>query len=45
LQPLDPDKLREKEPELTGAYLMSSGLHFNLRNDYDSTAIVFEQIE
>jgi alpha-galactosidase len=41
---LDPGKLHEKQPELTGAYLMSSGLHFNLRNDYDSTAVVFDRV-
>src|SRR5207302_428511 len=38
-------KLREKQPELTGAYLMSSGIHVNLRNDYDSTAVVLDRLE
>lgn len=38
-------KLREKQPELTGAYLMSSGIHVNLRNDYDSTVVVLDRLE
>jgi alpha-galactosidase len=55
LQGLDPharyrlssidDKLLDKQPELTGAYLASAGIHLNLRGDFDSTAIVLERVQ
>ncbi len=38
-------KLLERQPELSGAYLMGQGLDFNLRGDYDSTAVVLERVE
>jgi hypothetical protein len=38
-------KLMEKQPELSGAYLMSHGLNVNLRGDFDSTAVVLERME
>jgi alpha-galactosidase len=39
--PID-NKLIEKQPELSGAYLMHVGLHLNLRGDFDATALVLE---
>jgi alpha-galactosidase len=41
--PLD-RKQRDQQQELTGAFLMGSGLHFNLRNDYDATAVVLDKV-
>lgn len=38
-------KLFEKQPELSGAYLMRRGLNLNLRADFDSTAVLLERIE
>ena len=38
-------KLMEKQPELSGAYLMSHGLNVNLRGDFDSTAVVLERMQ
>ncbi|HXB71365.1 MAG TPA: alpha-galactosidase [Candidatus Acidoferrales bacterium] len=40
--PID-NKLIEKQPELSGAYLMHVGLNLNLRGDFDATAVVLEQ--
>jgi len=37
-------KLMEKQPELSGAYVMSHGLNVNLRGDFDSTAVVLERV-
>ncbi len=37
-------KLVEHQPQLSGAYLMSSGLNLNLRGDYDSTAVILERV-
>jgi alpha-galactosidase len=42
--PLD-RKQREHQQMLTGAFLMNSGLHFNLRNDYDATAVVLDKVQ
>jgi alpha-galactosidase len=36
-------KLQERQPELSGAYLMRVGLNLNLRGDYDAAAIVLER--
>ncbi len=38
-------KLLEKQPELSGGYLMRGGLNVNLRGDFDSTAVLLERIE
>jgi alpha-galactosidase len=38
-------KLVEKQPQLSGAYLMEAGLNVNLRGDFDSTAVVLERID
>jgi len=37
-------KLVEKQPQLSGAYLMRAGLNLNLRGDFDSTAVVVEKV-
>jgi len=37
------NKLVEKQPELSGAYLMHMGLNVNLRGDFDATAVVLER--
>jgi len=37
------NKLVEKQPELSGAYLMGAGLNVNLRGDFDATAVVLER--
>jgi len=37
-------KLVEKQPQLSGAYLMRAGLNVNLRGDFDSTAVVLERV-
>jgi len=36
-------KLVEKQPQMSGAYLMQAGLNLNLRNDFDSTAVILEK--
>lgn len=36
-------KLLDRQPQLSGAYLMSAGLNLNLRGDYDGTAVVLER--
>jgi alpha-galactosidase len=38
-------KLVEKQPQLSGAYLMRAGLNVNLRGDFDSTAIILRRID
>jgi alpha-galactosidase len=38
-------KSTEKQPQLSGAYLMEAGLNLNLRGDFDSTAVVLERVE
>jgi alpha-galactosidase len=38
-------KLAERQPQLSGAYLMRAGLNVNLRGDYDSTAVILERVE
>jgi alpha-galactosidase len=38
-------KLAEKQPQLSGAYLMQAGLNVNLRGDFDSTAVILEKVE
>jgi alpha-galactosidase len=38
-------KLAEKQPQLSGAYLMEAGLNLRLRGDYDATAVVVERVE
>jgi alpha-galactosidase len=36
-------KLVEKQPLLSGAYLMRAGLNVNLRGDFDCTAVILER--
>jgi alpha-galactosidase len=36
-------KLLEKQPQLSGAYLMRAGLNVNLRGDFDSTAVILDR--
>jgi alpha-galactosidase len=42
LHPLDPKQLRS-QPEASGSYWMSHGLQLQLRDDYDSAAVVLER--
>jgi alpha-galactosidase len=44
LHPLDPKQLRS-QPEASGSYWMSHGLQLQLRDDYDSTAVVLERTQ
>ena len=37
-------KLVEKQPQLSGAYLMRAGLNVILRGDFDSTAVILRRI-
>ena len=37
-------KLMDKQPELSGAYLMQHGINVSLRGDFDSTAVVLERV-
>jgi alpha-galactosidase len=37
-------KLQERQPQLSGAYLMRVGVNVNLRGDYDGTAIVLDRM-
>jgi alpha-galactosidase len=37
------NKLLERQPQLSGAYLMQVGLNVNLRGDFDGTAIILEK--
>jgi alpha-galactosidase len=36
-------KLTDKQPQLSGAYLMENGLNLNLRGDFDSTAVLLHR--
>jgi alpha-galactosidase len=36
-------KIQERQPALSGAYLMRVGLNVNLRGDYDSTAVILDR--
>jgi alpha-galactosidase len=55
LQGLDPkalyklesvdNKLVERQPQFSGAYLMQAGLNVNLRGDFDSTAVILERVQ
>jgi alpha-galactosidase len=54
LQGLDPkalyrlesidNKLVERQPQLSGAYLMQAGLNVILRGDFDSTAVILDRV-
>ncbi len=54
LQGLDPkalyrlesidNKLVERQPQLSGAYLMQAGLNVNLIGDFDSTAVILDRV-
>ena len=37
-------KLLDKQPQLSGAYLMQAGLNLNLRGDFDSTAVILDRV-
>src|ERR1019366_5284531 len=37
------NKLVERQPQFSGAYLMRAGLNVNLRGDFDGTAIILER--
>jgi alpha-galactosidase len=37
------NKLLERQPQLSGAYLMRAGINVNLRGDFDGTAIILER--
>ena len=37
-------KLADRQPQLSGAYLMRVGLNVILRGDYDSTAVILERL-
>ena len=37
------NKLVDRQPQLSGAYLMRVGLNVNLRGDFDGTAIILER--
>ncbi len=39
------NKLMERQPQLSGAYLMHAGLNLNLRGDFDSTAVILERVQ
>jgi alpha-galactosidase len=39
------NKLVDRQPRLSGAYLMRAGLNLNLRGDFDSTAVVLERVQ
>jgi alpha-galactosidase len=39
------NKLVEKQPQLSGAYLMEAGLNVDLRGDFDATAVVLERVD
>ena len=38
-------KLQEKQPVLSGAYLMRHGLQLELKGDFDSTAVVLQRVQ
>ena len=37
------NKLLERQPQLSGAYLMRAGINVNLRGDFDGTAIILDR--
>jgi hypothetical protein len=37
------NKLVERAPQLSGAYLMRVGLNVNLQGDFDGTAIILDR--
>jgi alpha-galactosidase len=37
------NKLVERQPQLSGAYLMRAGINVNLRGDFDGTAIILDR--
>jgi len=37
-------KLLDEQAEMSGAYLMQNGLHLQLEDDYDSTAVVLQRL-
>ena len=39
------NKLVERQPQLSGAYLMHAGLNVNLRGDFDGTAVILERVQ
>lgn len=39
------NKLVERQPALSGAYLMHAGLNVNLRGDFDSTLVILERAQ
>ncbi len=39
------NKLADRQPQLSGAYLMQAGLNLNLRGDFDSTAVILERVQ
>jgi alpha-galactosidase len=39
------NKLMDRQPQLSGAYLMRAGLNLNLRGDFDSTAVILERVQ
>jgi alpha-galactosidase len=43
LEPVVAGKLVERQPAVSGAYLMGRGLNVNLRGDFDSTAIILQK--
>src|SRR3984957_14493249 len=55
LQGLDPkalyrlesidNRLVERQPQLSGAYLMQAGLNVTLQGDFDSTAVILEKVQ
>ena len=37
-------KLLDRQPQLSGAYLMRAGINVNLRGDFDSTAVILDRL-
>jgi alpha-galactosidase len=37
-------KLLDRQPQLSGAYLMRVGINVNLRGDFDSTAVILDRL-
>jgi alpha-galactosidase len=37
-------KLIDKQPQMSGTYLMQNGINLNLRGDYDSTAVLLHRM-
>jgi alpha-galactosidase len=38
-------KLLGEQSDLSGTYLMNGGIHLNLRNDFDSTAVIVDRLQ